>query len=197
MTIWLVSDTHFSHSAIIGYCGRPFANADEMDDAMIARWNDTVKPSDHIYHLGDVAMKVDVMRRIVPLLNGHKRLIRGNHDIFKTKDYIKAGFEEIHGMRVFDDVVLTHVPIHERSLKQRWLGNIHGHIHEQPSFGPRYLNISVEQTDYTPISLDEARVRLIRQIGDTATIAAEIDAADRRSDTIDAEYAELRRHHDH
>lgn len=48
MTIWLISDTHFGHENIIGYCGRPFANAAEMDEAMIERWNATVKPSDKL-----------------------------------------------------------------------------------------------------------------------------------------------------
>jgi calcineurin-like phosphoesterase family protein len=37
---------------------------------------------------------------------------------------------------------------------------VHGHVHNNVSalhFGPRYLNVSVEMTDYRPWSLDEVR----------------------------------------
>ncbi len=104
MTIWLISDTHFGHENIIGYCGRPFANAAEMDEAMVERWNAAVKPSDKVYHLGDVTMKKQGLA-VVRSLHGRKRLIRGNHDIFDTKDYLAAGFQEILGVRVLANLV--------------------------------------------------------------------------------------------
>ena len=156
MTIWLVSDTHFGHEAIIGYCGRPFTNAAEMDEALVSRWNERVKPSDHVYHLGDVSMRRESLKQIGPRLNGHKRLLRGNHDIHKTADYLAAGFKEIMGVRVFDGLLLSHFPVHPSSL-DRFVGNVHGHIHERPNIGPQYLNISVERTNYAPITLEEAR----------------------------------------
>lgn len=36
-----ISDTHFGHENIIWFCGRPFSNAQEMDEALVAnneRW---------------------------------------------------------------------------------------------------------------------------------------------------------------
>lgn len=169
MTIWVISDTHFGHANFLtfkddaGNLIRPFGSVEEMDDLMIQKWNKKVKVSDHVYHLGDFAMhqrNLDIAKS----LNGHLRLVRGNHDIFKTKAYLAAGFEEIHGCRVLSDVCMTHVPIHPDSLKFRWYGNIHGHIHERTLDDPRYLNVSVEQThmNYGPITLEEA-INLLKQ----------------------------------
>ncbi len=81
MAIFFTSDTHFSHRNVMRYCGRPFKTVEECDEAMIARWNAVVGPSDTIYHLGDVSMHIKPIERILPRLNGHKILIIGNHDL--------------------------------------------------------------------------------------------------------------------
>jgi calcineurin-like phosphoesterase family protein len=163
--IFVISDTHFDHANILTFTGldgtrvRPeFASVDEMNEAMVARWNDVVRAGDHVYHLGDVAMAKRGLR-FVAGLNGRKRLVRGNHDIFKTRDYLDAGFDEIHGMRVLAGVVMTHCPIHPESLG-RFIGNVHGHIHERPSPAGRYANVSVERINYAPVLLDAVVARL-------------------------------------
>lgn len=153
MTIWLISDTHFGHENIIGYCGRPFACAAEMDEAIVKRWNEVVKPSDHVYHLGDVAMRKPDLAT-VKRLNGKKRLVMGNHDIFEVKDYLAAGFQKVMAVRVLDNVLLSHFPVHPGSLG-RFRGNAHGHIHEKPSPAGPYLNLCVERTNYTPVTLED------------------------------------------
>ena len=38
--IWFTSDTHFYHNKIVEYCQRPFASVEEMNEELIARWND-------------------------------------------------------------------------------------------------------------------------------------------------------------
>jgi len=60
---FIVSDTHFGHEKTCtvftrsdGSPLRPFANADEMNEAMVKAWNDRVKPNDRLYHLGDVVI---------------------------------------------------------------------------------------------------------------------------------------------
>lgn len=165
MTIWLVSDTHFGHENIIGYCGRPFANAAEMDEAMVERWNAVVKPSDKVYHLGDVAMKkahLDIVKR----LHGKKRLIRGNHDIFDTKDYLNVGFQEVLGVRVLDNMLFSHFPVHPDSLG-RFKANVHGHIHQQPAPEGAYVNACVEWTNYTPVTLEQVAAMVLVGEGGT------------------------------
>jgi calcineurin-like phosphoesterase family protein len=173
--IWVISDTHFGHENIIKYCNRPFASAKEMDEALIDNWNSTITdPAAHVYHLGDVAMRKAGLHN-VQKLNGHKRLIPGNHDPFDVEDYLACGFEKVMGMRVTDEkgfgmagIIMTHIPIHRASLG-RFKANVHGHIHNNQGldFGWPYINVSVEVIGYKPIELDEI-IERIRQHGQTA-----------------------------
>ena len=163
---FLIGDTHFGHEKTCttfkkpdGSPLRPFANAEEMNVEMIKRWNATVKPEDKVYHLGDVVMNKKFLH-IVKELNGRKVLIRGNHDILKTKEYIDVGFEEIYGVWALNDFVLSHVPLHTQNLEYRWKYNIHGHLHAHVMDDDRYINVSVEQIDYTPIDFEVIRKRI-------------------------------------
>ena len=161
--IWVVSDTHFNHENIIRYCGRPFANAEEMNLSLIDKWNSVVKPHDIVYHLGDVYIgKPDKVRGILPLLVGRKRLILGNHDNI-ADGILHKHFEKILVWRQFKDfgVTLSHIPLHEGSLNDRFPINVHGHIHEKLVDDPRYVNVSVEHTNYGLINLEE-----IKQFGE-------------------------------
>ena len=184
MNLWLTSDSHFSHAKMMTFdvptedpCGpdcnaacriyrqhtrklRTFSSVEEMDETLVNRWNAVVKPSDHVWHLGDVALKKPHLA-IVRRLNGHKRLVPGNHDIFDVRDYIKAGFEKIAGMRIFDgyNILCTHIPVHPGS-KARFRANVHGHTHNASLADPWYVNVSVEVTDYTPVALETIMARL-------------------------------------
>jgi calcineurin-like phosphoesterase family protein len=161
MRIFVISDTHFGHENIYKFTTptgervRPqFQNATEGDTEMVHRWNDVVKPDDHVWHLGDVTMGNNLS--IVKHLNGHKRLLIGNHDRCDVRAYRDAGFEKIQSYRYCDRWgVLSHIPIHPDSLGDRI--NIHGHIHERDPFGPQYRNVSVERINYTPVLMDEVR----------------------------------------
>jgi calcineurin-like phosphoesterase family protein len=75
------ADLHLGHRRISELAGRPFASVGEMDDALIANWNETVDASDEVWVLGDVVMgKIDESLALCRSLNGHKHLILGNHD---------------------------------------------------------------------------------------------------------------------
>lgn len=163
MTIWITSDTHFSHANILtfkdpwGELMRPFSSVEEMDETLVERWNDRVKPSDHVYHLGDVAMSRPALK-IVERLNGHKRLLFGNHDIYDYKSYTEVGFEKLMSYRKFDGLFLSHIPIHPSSMPK--FVNVHGHIHANGDLGERYVNVSVEATGFAPLSLEEVKQRV-------------------------------------
>lgn len=165
--IFVISDTHFGHENIIKYCDRPFKNTDEMDDFMIEKWNSVVKPGDKVYHLGDVYMGNGFkMAGNFPKLNGKKRLILGNHDDLKRNmGPIKLGdvFEKIYLFRSFKEfgLMLTHVPVHESSIIRAGEGaiNVHGHIHEKKSPKGPYKCVCVEQINYTPVNIEELRVK--------------------------------------
>jgi calcineurin-like phosphoesterase family protein len=129
-----------------------------MDAEMIRRWNAVVQPQDTVYHLGDVVINRRCLQTL-GLLNGSKRLILGNHDIFDHDDYLKH-FKRLHGSLKLNEWLLTHIPVHADSVPHWAAANVHGHIHAQDIANPRYLNVCVEMTDYAPVPLDTLRDRL-------------------------------------
>jgi len=152
---------------------RRFATVQDMDDCIITRHNECVHPQDHWWCLGDVAMKRAAIR-VAGQCQGHSRLLRGNHDIYKTKDYLEV-FDEIYATRYMQpafpgDVTLlfSHYPLHPSSIKPNWV-NVHGHIHDNAppgTLGPKYLNVSLEVTDYRPLNIEELRVMARQQLAD-------------------------------
>lgn len=162
--IFFIADTHFGQKSILsfkngGHPLRPFKSLTEMHVTMVENWNRVVSPGDKVYHLGDVAFSKEGLH-LLAMLNGKKRLVRGNHDLLKLAQY-REYFSEIYGVRQIDGYWLTHVPIHPQSAEGgRFMGNIHGHLHCNDIPDPRYLNVCVERINYTPISFDEARAAL-------------------------------------
>lgn len=173
--IWFISDTHFGHSNILGFIGldgnliRPgFAFVEEMDERMVENWNAVVKDQDRVYHLGDVMMNpasVPILGR----LKGSKRLLVGNHDSESLK-LMAPYFKKIGLWRIFKDEGFTcsHMPLREEQFRHKTTHNVHGHIHErlvrlasgEPD--PIYINVSVEQTDYRPVHMDEILSRIAK-----------------------------------
>lgn len=169
--IFLSSDLHLSHSNILtfkkadGSALRNFTHIDEHDEYIIAQHNKVVKPSDKWYCLGDVTFHNKYLH-LVGRMNGEKVLIKGNHDDLKLSQYIPY-FYDIRACHVLDKLLLTHIPVHPDSLN-RWGCNVHGHLHSNRvtkffggSIDERYQNVSMEQLDdYTPISLEQLKLRL-------------------------------------
>ena len=48
-----IGDPHLGHEAIIRLCNRPFADVDEMNEAIVCNWNSAVTNQDTVYVLGD------------------------------------------------------------------------------------------------------------------------------------------------
>lgn len=157
--IWVISDTHFGHTNILEYANRPFQNVDDMNEYMVERWNSVVKEGDKVYHLGDVYFKDASM---LSQLNGKKRLILGNHDDGRDKKLL-AVFQKILSYRMMPQfgLIFSHIPIHEKSLLRsgQECVNVHGHIHEKPQISPRHRNVCVEELDYTPINIEDLRIK--------------------------------------
>lgn len=178
-SVFLVSDTHFGHAGVCRFLRddgtklRPWDSPEEMDEEMVNRWNETVRPNDKVYHLGDVVINRKALS-IMHRLNGDKVLIKGNHDIFKLKDYTPY-FRDIRGSHVMNGILLTHIPVHPQQL-HRFGCNIHGHLHSNrvmttdqhgvTKTDPRYFSVCVEHTDFKPI-LFEKVLALIKEQGGT------------------------------
>lgn len=153
--IFVIADTHFGHKGILtfakkdGHKLRDFNTTEEHDDHIVACWNSVVGEHDTVYVLGDVAIN----RRCISTIgrcNGRKILIKGNHDIFKLKDYTPY-FEDIRAYKIFPmhGIILSHIPIHPQCM-DRWILNMHGHLHDENINDKRYECVSCEQVDYHP-----------------------------------------------
>lgn len=164
---WLISDTHFGHKGVTVFTDkegkkiRPWTDVEEMDEALVDNWNKVVKPKDRIYHLGDVVINRKALK-ILDRLAGRKVLVKGNHDLFKIGDYLEY-FDDIRGSHILDNFILTHIPVHPNQIARWAHGNIHGHLHtnvvtlEDGTPDKRYINVSVEQINFTPINFEEIR----------------------------------------
>lgn len=187
-SVFLVSDTHFGHAGVCRFTLddgvtklRPWTDPEEMDEDMVRMWNETVKPTDKVYHLGDVVINRRALK-IMHRLNGDKVLIRGNHDIFRDDEY-REHFRELRAYHVMNGMILSHIPIHESSLG-RFGVNIHGHLHANRVRKPlkvdvrtgtvvysneidvRYHCVCVEQTDFRPILFEDVIERIKKEGGE-------------------------------
>lgn len=171
MNTFLLADSHFGHSGVCKFLRedgsklRPWETTEEMDEAMIENWNRVVGPKDKVYHLGDVVINRKALKTL-SRLNGDKVLIKGNHDVFRLEEYTPY-FRDIRAFGHFDGFALTHIPIHPDSLS-RWSGNVHGHLHSnRVMFGdkidPRYLCVSMEHINYTPLAWEDCKKRFEEQ----------------------------------
>jgi len=165
---WVIADTHFGHYGVCKFLRadgtklRPWDNPDDMDKALIDNWNSVVGHQDRVYLLGDVVIN----RKALPILHhlkGRKVLVKGNHDIFKLRDYTPY-FDDIRAYVVGKThsgfmYIMSHIPIHEGSLGRFGI-NIHGHLHSNLVMkndvpDPRYICVSVEHTEFTPKDLND------------------------------------------
>jgi len=159
--VFLISDTHFGHKNILTFLNqdgsklRDFASVEEMDETMIDNWNKTVSKNDKVYHLGDLVFSNRKLQEVMPRLNGTKVLIKGNHDNLKLSQYMQF-FKDVRAYHILDKMLLSHIPVFVGSM-ERWGINIHGHLHGNNVPDPRYINVSVEQINFTPIDFEEIR----------------------------------------
>ena len=156
--VFVISDTHFGHENIIRYCGRPFASVEEMDEAMIKNWNETVSNNDIVLHLGDFGLgKKEYIASIIPRLHGKKILILGNHDNWSEQSYRDMGFHTVSRFPIiYDDFyILSHAPL-LLSEKLPFM-SCYGHIHDSDMYKDTENSrcFSVERIGYRPCLLYE------------------------------------------
>lgn len=135
MARFFTSDLHFGHANIIKYCKRPFEDLHSMNKHMTKVWNETVTPEDTVYVVGDFALSARYNKEVLPLLNGTKILIVGNHDKpFKAiyngqemqpicKQYVEDGWQSIHKelyltLKDGTNVRMTHFPFAPKNINE-------------------------------------------------------------------------------
>jgi calcineurin-like phosphoesterase family protein len=147
-------------------CDRPFANVDEMNDALIANWNALISDADEVYILGDLFYKGSGYKAnlIFRQLKGKKYLIKGNHEKYLTNphfdvsvfEWVKDYYELIYKDARF---VLFHFPILEWAHYWRKSVHLYGHNHRprkpvSENWDRRAINVGVDVNSFFPISAE-------------------------------------------
>lgn len=170
---WVWSDQHLFHDntwALFrngdGYPLRPFKSNTEMHNTMLLNHNNLVGKDDYVYWLGDVTFKYGrEFAELICHFNGRKRLIVGNHDRLKGTNLMNF-FEKVELWKGFADeddwhanihnpgFTFTHIPIPLSQLRDGDF-NVHGHTHDRSLADQHYINVCVEQLNYTPMHFDQ------------------------------------------
>jgi calcineurin-like phosphoesterase family protein len=163
--IW--SDLHLNHEAVLRYENRPFNSVQEMNKTLIKNWRETVSSKDTIFNLGDVSFKTtkDELEKIIKNLPGKKVLILGNHDRSKSLSWWRdVGFDEVYPYPIIYEgfFMLSHEPLY--ICPEMPYVNIHGHTHGEcfDNYVQR-MNVSVENIEYKPVSLDDLVFKFKRE----------------------------------
>lgn len=130
--IYYISDNHFGHKNVIRFDNRPFANTELMDEVLVHNWNERVTEDDTVYILGDCFWKNEENSvKLIQRMNGHKHLIRGNHD--RVHGRLRFHYESIEHYAEINDndklVILSHYPIPFYKNQHYGAVMLYGHVH--------------------------------------------------------------------
>lgn len=179
-----ISDLHFGHANILTFDRRPYADVEQMENALVANWNGAVDSTDTTYILGDFCWspKDHEWCRLLDLLQGNKVLVRGNHDLKQMSTILKNKFADIKDYKEITceqrHVIMCHYPImmykgnydpktymlcghvhitHENEYLVKWRTEIRqNRNHSFDSYGNIYnVGCMLPYMNYTPRTLDE------------------------------------------
>ena len=98
-----IADWLYGHANIMAYDNRPFTRVDDMNKALVERWNRVVSPGDIVYVLGDMFwVPFAESMPVLDSLYGQKFLIKGNHDRCNDGRFLKKFVKVIEYMEVDD-----------------------------------------------------------------------------------------------
>jgi len=170
MTTFLTSDEHYFHENMIGFCDRPYSSETHMRRSLIENHNEVVGTNDTVFHIGDFAMlrtsQHEKLGNVIKKLNGRHHLILGNHDYCKPMIYVNAGFISVHTALWVEEFVLAHDPSVYCACRNKLGILAHGHVHTlyHTIKEKSAINVGVDMNNYYPISLDEARTLLDKEV---------------------------------
>lgn len=165
---YFTADTHTGHGRIIDYCNRPFKSVEEMDETIIQRFNELLRPGDTLYHLGDVCWSKYNLDRFFGRLPGVQvHLIYGNHDkwlrkpkpqdihrtICSAKDLDSYGTGQAHAL-------LCHYPLRSWPGRGKGSYSLYGHCHGTLPGEGRQMDVGVDTNKFYPYHWDEICARL-------------------------------------
>ena len=172
--LYFSSDLHLYHHNVLKYANRLFKDVREMHKEFVKNHNAIVNEDDEFWFLGDLCIAspefVGKMRKIVDSMNGVKHIVLGNHDDWKARSYLNAGFTTAHtaawlyheGLKFY----MMHDPAEYAVVeKEENAVLLCGHIHQLFKHllpGKRVINVGLDVWDYKPVSIEQI-VELLKE----------------------------------
>jgi calcineurin-like phosphoesterase family protein len=150
------ADLHLNHSSIIHFCKRPFADASEMDQAILQNLEAAVGRDDDLWIVGDFAFAREIERasveRYFERIPGRKHLIVGNHD----KPWVcKLGWASVNDIVSVQDgdqwFLLCHYPMMTWNHARRGSVHLFGHVHNNWHGSRNSVNVCIDLWDFKPM----------------------------------------------
>lgn len=160
--IWFTADTHFGHSNIIRYCNRPFSSHEEMDEELLRRFNEVIRPGDILYHLGDVSWSTyDLSKFFDRLKTKEVHLIYGNHDTKATKHQNIRSYNDIKTLnKGGSHITMFHYPMRTWSTRGHGGFQLYGHVHGKMDGIGRQMDVGVDTNNFYPYELTQIQEKL-------------------------------------
>jgi len=190
MELFFTSDTHLMHQPSFVWEPRGFTSVEEMNEAIVERWNAVVKPEDRVIHLGDVILNntekgLEYFRR----LNGEICIVVGNHDgpkrqeeLSKLPNVIILGYAHCFKYKK-TTFYLSHYPTLTANYDDKYFSqhviNLHGHTHQRTNFlnptNPFMYHVGVDSHNCTPVHIEEIITDIKQRWNEIPPSAAPLD----------------------
>jgi calcineurin-like phosphoesterase family protein len=154
---FFIADEHYDHPNMLIYHPGPFSNIGQKNELMISNNNAVVGPGDTVVHAGDFYWGKDYKdaQKFISGLNGNHVFIEGDHDkwlrgVSRRRQIWKKKIDDHY-------IFVCHYAMHTwaRSHYNSWC--LYGHSHKDLGLPGKRHCISVENTNYFPVSLEEIR----------------------------------------
>lgn len=172
--LFVTSDTHFGHQAEFLWRSRGFSSTEEMNEAIIERWNKTVSKDGITYLLGDTMLNdnkkgIECFSR----LNGQIFLIAGNHDTSNRLDMLYTDERTKHKMQGWWyawlikygklSIYMSHYPTLTSNYDEKYFSqhviSLHGHTHSKEKWmdeeNPFLYNVCLDAHNCYPVAIDD------------------------------------------
>ena len=156
-----IGDLHLGHRNIMKY-REGITSVEENTEVCVDNILTTCNKRDVLWLHGDIFFTEESLKSLVEMRRFvcNIRLILGNHDFQYSNltDCLKVLSDlkvPVYGLKKHKGFWLSHAPIHTDELRGHL--NIHGHVHTQTIDDDRYVNVSVDNTNFKPVKLDDIK----------------------------------------
>jgi calcineurin-like phosphoesterase family protein len=154
--VHFLGDLHLDHKNVCKFRDT-FESVTHHNDVIKDNYHKVVTKRDKVFFMGDVAFSKESLQDLKSWSADRKVLILGNHDLERgvTMKELCDVYDEIYSLYKYKEFWLSHAPIHQLELRGKF--NIHGHVHYKSIPCGEYINVSMENINYTPIDLQSIR----------------------------------------